>query len=110
MMALLTRLPGAVFVIVGALLTATLLRMGAITPQQVSLLLSANVAYLLELVVVLLPYAAALAGLLALIYLVIHHHEAAIAAGISAGALIVVDLLWHVGLGAWVAAHLTGQA
>lgn len=110
MMQLIGRLPGAVFVIVGMFVAASVLRMGAVTPAKVQLLLSSNVAYLLALVVVLMPYGAAIAGLLALIYLVIHHHQAAVAAGISAGSLIVVDILWHVGLGAWITAHLIGAA
>lgn len=108
MMALIARLPGAVFLLAGLFATATLLRLAAISPDQIGLLLSSNVAYLLTLVVVLLPYGAALAGILAAVYLVIHHHEGAIAAAISSGAMIGIDLLWHVGLGLWITAHLTG--
>jgi hypothetical protein len=110
MMALLGRLPGAVFVIVGMLVAATLLRMGAVKPADIGLMLGDNVSYLLSLAIVLMPYGAAIAGLLAVVYLVTHHHEGAIAASISAGALIVLDLLWHVGLGAWITDHLTGKA
>lgn len=106
MMALVGRLPGAVFVIVGMLAAATLLQMGSITPAAVGHLLATNVAYLLELAIVLMPYGAAIAGLLAVVYLVTHHHEGAMAAGISAGVLMVVDLLWHVGIGTWITAHL----
>lgn len=109
-MALIGRLPAAVFVIVGMFLAATLLRLGAITPAQIGLLLNSNVAYLLELVIVLMPYGAAIAGLVGAVYLVVHHHTGAIAAGISAGAMILLDLLWHVGFGAWITAHLTGAA
>jgi hypothetical protein len=110
MLALIGRLPGAVFVIVGMLVAATLLRMGSIKPADIGLMLGDNVAYLLSLVVILMPYGAAIAGLLAVVYLVAHHHQGAIAAAVSSGALILVDLLWHVGLGLWITAHLTGAA
>lgn len=105
------RLPAAVFMVVGMFVLATLMRAAGITPHQVSLWLSTDIAYLLQLVVVLLPYGAAVAGLVAVVYLVIHHHEGAIAGGISSGAMIVIDLVWQLTpVGAWVVSHLTGAA
>jgi hypothetical protein len=110
MLALLGRLPAAVFVVAGLIALAWIMQTTGLTVATVGAFLGTKVLLLIELAIVLLPYAAAFAGLLAVVYLAIHHLEHAIAAGISSGSLLAIDFAWHMGLGVWVTAQLTGHA
>jgi hypothetical protein len=106
----LAELPAAVFVVAILILGGWMLQAFGVKPEDISLWLSLRVLYDMELAVVLLPWLAVLAFLTGLVFMVAQHHAAAlIAAGLGA-ALIAIDILWHVGVGDWVTAHLSGAA
>jgi len=77
-----------------------------IPPEAIAAFLGGKVIWLVVLTAAVAPLAAAFAGVLAVIYMIGHHHAGAIAAGISAGLLVALKLLWMVGLGGWVMGHL----
>lgn len=111
MMGVLGRLPAAVFMIVGLLIAAAVLQAGAVTPDQIAVLVGGLVAYLLGVVVVLLPFGAAIVGLIAVIEVLINRRDRAIEAAIGAVALVVIDGIWRLTpFGAWAVAHLAGKA
>lgn len=104
------RLPAAVFVLVALIVIPMVFQAGGVQPNDVQAWLNGKVLYDIELVVVLMPLLIALAGLIAIVFMVTSHHVGAgIAAGIGVG-FLVIDFVWHFGLGVWAVAHLTGKA
>ena len=107
---LLNRLPGTVMVIAMLIGMAWFMQWAAISPDAVALFLNSKVALLMAVAVAVMPYGAFLAGVVTVFYLIAHHHQGAITAGVSAVLLGVIYILWRLGLGIWLTAHLTGQA
>ncbi len=109
-MGLLDKIPGVVWLL--ALLFGLAWIMTHLHVQAVAVAgaVAPMVVWLIALAVAAAPYGAGIAAVLAVLYLVAHHHGHAIAAGFSTAALVVLKLLFVFGLGPWALAQFGLQS
>lgn len=106
---LLGRLPAAVFVVLALLFLPWLGETLHWQPNAPAVWVGDKLLWDFAAFVALMPFLAGLAFLVGVVFMVAHHHYAAMAAGGLTLAFIVIDLVWHLtGLGAWATGHLAG--